>query len=150
MKLTTSPGLLAVSLLLVLPAPPATAQSSPVRAVSEELHQYLSPMVLELDLSEFLALPPGKTWNPEAIKRFSCRWVTFERFSLTALPDDPRKVAVLAFLKNNGGKDKRVQMTFTPGESCVLKISPDETGICRGALIQSNPAVRLTVTVGDY
>jgi hypothetical protein len=107
-------------------------------------------MVLELDLSELLALPPGQTWDAQAMNRFSCRWVTFERFFLTAGPNDPRKVAVHASLKNNSGKDKRVQISFTPGESCVLKISPDEAKICLGALIQSNPTVRLTVTVSDY
>lgn len=150
MKITTSPCLLAFSLLLVLPAPPAAAQGSPVRAVSEELHFYPSPMVLELDLSELLALPPGRAWNGEAIKQFSCRWVIFERFFLTVLPDDPRKVSVHAAVKNNSGKDKRVQLTFTPGESCVLKITPDQTKACVGALVQPGPTVRLTMTVDDY
>ncbi len=150
MKHTASQCLLAFSFVLVLLAPPAAAQSSPVRAVSDEMHLYVSPMVLEIDLSELLALPLGKTWDPEAMKRFSCRWVTFERFSLARLPEDPRKVSVVAFIKNNSGKDKRVQVTFTPGESCVLRVTPDATKICLGALIQSGPSVRLTVAVDDY
>lgn len=48
---------------------------------------YAAPVrgrALEGDLNEFLALPPGKTWNPEAITRFSCRLVTFSYLMLTA------------------------------------------------------------------
>lgn len=136
--------------LLLLLAIPAAAQNSPIRAVSEEVHQYLSPMVLELDLNEFLALPPGTTWNPEAIKRFTCRLISFEYLMLTAPSADPNKVSFRASLKNNSGKDKRVQMTFSTGERCVVKLAPDEKGFCAAVLVHLSPTVRLVVTVDDY
>lgn len=135
--------------LLLLLATHAAAEDSPIRAVSEEVHQYLSPMVLELDLNEFLALPPGTTWNPEAIKRFGCRLITFEHLMLTAPSADPHKVSFRAFLKNNSGKDKRVHMTFATGERCVVKVAPDEKGFCVGVLVHLSPTVRLVVAVDD-
>lgn len=142
-----------VAFLLLLLAIPAAAENSPVRAVSEEIRSYLSPMVLELDLSEFLALPPGKTWTTEAMKLFSCRGVTFESLQLRAVPDDPRTVFLHARVKNNSGKDKRVRMSFANAEKsigCVVKVSPDETKLCPNTLVQPGPTVRITVTADDY
>ncbi|MCM3876865.1 MAG: hypothetical protein NEA02_10645 [Thermoanaerobaculia bacterium] len=139
-----------VAFLLLLLAIPAAAENSPIRAISEELHYFNSPMVLELDLNEFLKLPPGRTWNPEAITRFSCRLVTFGYLMLTASPTDPNKVSFRASLKNNSGKDKRIQMTFATSERCVVKVDPDGGGTCMGVLISPSPTVRLVVTVDDY
>lgn len=138
------------ALLLLLLAAPAAAETSPIRAISEELHYFNSPMVLELDLNEVLALGPGKTWNPEAITRFSCRLVTFDYLMFTASPTDPRKVSFRASIKNNSGKDKRIQVTLGTSAPCAVKVSPDAGGACTGILIKPSPTVRLVVTVDDY
>lgn len=169
MKLTTSPRLLAFSLFLVSPAAPVVAQDSPVRAVSEEVHNYLSPMVLELDLSEFLELPADQMRTTRATRLFACRLVTIESISISVSSpsDNPRRVAVQLLIRNSSGKDKSVEITIANGErgreqkmlTLVQKVVPDETKLSQGTLLlspndawvhQPRPVVRLTVTPVDY
>jgi hypothetical protein len=169
MKVSTSRCLFALSLSLVLPAAPAAAQGSPVHVVSEEVHHYLSPMVLELDLNEFTESVPDKTWTTQATKRLVCRGVTIESISFTVFrsSEDALVLRILAIVTNSTGKDKLVRMDFANAEqgkerlmgAVVQKINPDErkNGTNLLYVLPSDPwrhrprsIVRLTVTADDY
>jgi hypothetical protein len=96
-----------------------TIGAQEVRAISEEIHQFTSPMVLEMSLDPLLDKPVGEKWSTDKTKVFSCRGVTIESMEFRVLPDQKtpyKKIEVLLRLNNNSGKDKRANVQFQTSE----------------------------------
>jgi hypothetical protein len=97
-------------LLLLLGVAPLTADD--VKPRSPEVHQFMSPMVLDYSLGQFFKTPAD--FNTPDLARFECRGVTIQRLTLGIERGDKGRasVKVLALFNNNSGKDKRTTITF--------------------------------------
>lgn len=157
----------ASALLLSLSASLGVSQE--VRATSDEVHQYLSPMVLELRIDPLFTLPVGTAWTTADTRRFVCRGVSIESltFTVKASHGHPAELDIRAQITNGSAKDKIV-LVLVHGISgdkvqalgdLSAKIVPDATwkGGSQARLEPSDawdreprPILQLTVRVADY
>ena len=140
-----------------------------VRAISEEIHQFTSPMVLEMSFDPVLDKPAGEKWTTDKTKLFSCRGVTVESLEFRVRPDVglPKRVEIRTVLNNNSGKDKRTTVRFECVDDdkvlCIAVVAPNlEQGDLeknRAVLVlrpperwnqTPRPRLRIVVTVADY
>ena len=121
-----------------------------IRATSEEVHSYASPMVLEISL-DALREDPAAAWSTEKTRLFDCRGVTIESLTLRLISDEKATVTKLDYrfvVKNNSGKDKRVTVRtgLLKGETTLagttgkpIKLEQGGTQQAQGMLILESP-----------
>ena len=158
-----------VALVVALAGFSRGAKAQEVRAISEEIHQFTSPMVLEMSFDPVLDKPAGEKWTTDKTKLFSCRGVTVESLEFRVRPDVglPKRVEIRTVLNNNSGKDKRTTVRFECVDDdkvlCIAVVAPNlEQGDLeknRAVLVlrpperwnqTPRPKLRITMTLQDY
>lgn len=160
----------ALSLTIALAGFSTTVNAQEVRALSEEIHQFNSPMVLEMSLDLLLDKPVGEKWSTDKTKFFTCRGVTIESLEFRVQPESEssvKTVDIRALLNNNSGKDKRTFVRFegVDGEKVVgvtivqVNLNQGDTSKAHTMLVLRSPErwaqlprpkLRVTVTLQDY
>jgi hypothetical protein len=155
-----------LSLVPLALAPTLLAQKVTPR--SPEVHQFISPMVLDLSLEKLFPTPNGISTKDLAF--FDCRGVSILGlfFRITAGEKGKAALAYVSIvLQNNSGKDKKVSITF----DLRTEASSFGTGSFRGLSVEQGdpngkylsfpvtlpaevaepyPFLRITVVLVDY
>lgn len=160
----------AVLFILAVCSGSTRAISQEVRVLSEEVRQFVSPLVIELSLDPLLEKPVGEKWSTDKTKLFSCRGVTIESIEFRVKPDQTtphKRVEASLRLNNNSGKDKfatfRFETSFA-GEVTIIGVSnlmveqgDSEKTPAVLALVPveqwrrlPRPMLRVTMTLKDY
>jgi len=150
-----------------------------VRAISPEVHNFNSPMVLEYGLDDVF-----KSQSPTVVpefREFSCRGVTLERVTLqlvrfvTRFKEEPfRRLKIVSEVFNNSGKDKRATIAFAlvragdviATETLAVKVQQGDFAkssagrspsaqevtvpIPANLDVEPYPKLRITMTLTDY
>ncbi len=161
-----NPLLALTSFLLFLIIAPSAADD--IRPRSPEVHEFMSPMVLDYSLDQFFKTRAGI--NTLDLGRFQCRGVTIQRFNLGIERSENgtgSALKVVVVLSNNSGKDKKASITFDlrtessslgSGTFRRLNVEQGERGLkvlsfpvdLPTVIAEPYPFLRITVELFDY
>ncbi|HEY3351172.1 MAG TPA: hypothetical protein VGM13_15455 [Thermoanaerobaculia bacterium] len=147
----------------------STVDAQEIRVLSEEVHQFNSPLVLEVSLDALFEKPVGEKWTVDKMKTLMCRGVTIQSLEFRVQPESgsPKKIDFRALLNNNSGKDKRTHLKFECLDRdtvvCVaiyqVNLETGDNDKHRGVLVfrppegwnlAPRPSLRITMTLQDY
>ncbi len=137
--------------------------------LSDEIHEFASPLILEMSLDPVLDKPAGEKWTTDKTRFLVCRGVSIESLEFRVQPESssPKKVDIRVRLNNNSGKDKRTTVRFECVDDdkvlCIAVVAPNlEQGDLeknRAVLVlrpperwtqTPRPKLRITMTLQDY
>jgi hypothetical protein len=122
------------------------AAAQDITAVSAEVHQFNSPMILDLTLARF----QNNGLMTMETKNYSCRGVTIDRLILSvAEKKGNRELRVSASLFNNSGKDKKATLRYDLMQAAAVTVGGTSKVLTveQGAFATGYPITTLPLSI---